>query len=155
MRLSFNPLPHSIPLCHQVEDRMDGDLCLIRRHIRSNSSSLIQDATTTLTDCTLHSRTDNTWMIVGHIICFAIYFLFREKSEKSEMCTISTVHTHLWILQHGRDSTLFSKRSAHWFCPVFLVTPGHWPRPRVMSSFTNIESKGLGLRLWPSVLIWA
>ena len=35
---------------------------------------------------------------------------------------------------------LFSERSAHWFRPVLLVTPGHWPRPRVMSSLSN----GLG-----------
>ncbi len=34
-------------------------------------------------------------------------------------------------------TTLFSKRSAHWFHPVLQVTPDHWPRPRVMSSLSN------------------
>ncbi len=33
--------------------------------------------------------------------------------------------------------TLFSKRNAHWFCPVLPLTPGHWPQPRVMSSLSN------------------
>ncbi len=44
------------------------------------------------------------------------------------------------IIFTGRGpSTLFSKRSAHWFTPVLPVTLGHWPWPRVML----ILSKGL------------
>ncbi len=33
--------------------------------------------------------------------------------------------------------TLFSKRSAHWFTPVLLVTLSHWPWPRAMSILSN------------------
>ncbi len=33
---------------------------------------------------------------------------------------------------HIRRCSLFFKRSARWFHPVFLVTPGHWLWPRVI-----------------------
>ena len=41
-----------------------------------------------------------------------------------------------------RMHTLFSKRSAHWFTPVILVTPGHWPWPFVKWSwqqYANVQ----------------
>ncbi len=44
------------------------------------------------------------------------------------------------VFRYDNDSghyTLFSKRSAHWFTPVFPVTLGHWPQPRVMSILSN------------------
>ena len=34
-------------------------------------------------------------------------------------------------------TTLFSKRSAHWFNPVFPVNLGHRPCPRVLSKLSN------------------
>ncbi len=45
-----------------------------------------------------------------------------------------------WTLYRVDISTLFSKRSAHWFHPVLLVTLGNWPWPRVMTNLSN----GLG-----------
>ena len=38
---------------------------------------------------------------------------------------------------HPFYTTLFSKRSAHWFCPIPPVTLGHWPWPGVMSILSN------------------
>ncbi len=51
-----------------------------------------------------------------------IHYLFFNK--------ISDCYAAIWAL--FIFSTLFSKRSAHWFHQVLLVTHGHWPRPRVM-----------------------
>ncbi len=49
--------------------------------------------------------------------------------------------------------TLFSKRSAHWFRPVLPVTPGHWPRPRVMPSLSNGPGSNLTKLKWPEVRV--
>ena len=32
-------------------------------------------------------------------------------------------------VKNDSSLTLYSKKSAHWFCPFLPVTPGHWPRP--------------------------
>ena len=44
---------------------------------------------------------------------------------------VGTTITYPWY------PTLFSKRSAHWFCPVVPVTLGHWSWPRVMTNLSN------------------
>ncbi len=41
-------------------------------------------------------------------------------------------------------TTLFSKRSAHWFHPVIRVTLGHWPHPWVMWNLSKFSTSPPG-----------
>ena len=64
-----------------------------------------------------------------------IHYLFFNKT--------SDCYAAIWAL--FTFSTLFSKRSAHWFHQVLPVTPGHWPLPQVISSLSKtciIEGRG-------------
>ncbi len=51
-----------------------------------------------------------------------------------------TLNSHSKYRIYGRfqnATTLFSKRSAHWFTLVLPVTLGHWPWPRAISILSN------------------